>query len=194
MLKRTLIAITVVALLATSAQAYGPDPETGSTGGDNNNNGIKIHPIKMDIFWPFLEYQALDLCVIPVKMKVGVFVQIEKCKDRKIILTQQECGDIGKGSGDWPCYYGCENIKVRSNIDVKLGLKRSRSGGWIPADNKWSAAFSGGNDTVDGGTGWQTLEICVKAWQVNLANDKINATAGETVDVGTVTVTVKPNV
>ena len=82
MLKRTLIAVAVVALLATSAQALGPDAHTGRL---DSNAGIKVDPIKMDVLWPFVEYKALPLCVIPVKMKIGLFVQIEKCHEKKII-------------------------------------------------------------------------------------------------------------
>ena len=189
MLKRTLIAVAVVALLATSAQALGPDPDTGKMG---DHTGIKVDPIKMNVIWPF-EYKALDLCVIPVKMKVGVFVQVEKCYDRKIILNQVECGDIGKNSsGDWPCYLGCETIKVRANIDVKLGLNKAKVGSVL---DKWEAYFTDGN-TVAGGAGWVPHEICVKAWKAQLFRGEIGqaAMAGSVVDVGTVTVTVKPNV
>lgn len=189
MLKRTLIAVAVVALLATSAQALGPDPSTGKLG---DHTGIKVDPLKMQVFWPF-EYKALDLCVIPVKMKVGVFVQIEKCYDRKIILNQVECGDIGKNnSGEWPCYLGCETIKVRANIDVKLGLNKAKVGSVL---DKWEAYFTDGN-TIDGGAGWISHEICVKAWKAQLWSNTIGdaAMAGSEVNVGTVTVTVKPNV
>jgi hypothetical protein len=188
MLKRTLIAVAVVALLATSAQALGPEPHTGKMGG---NQGVKVDPQNMSIFWPF-EYKALDLCVIPVKMKVGVFVQIEECHKRKIVIKQVECGDIGKNSqGDWPCYKGCETIKVRANIDVKLGLKTAKVG---PILDKWSASFTDG-DTVAGGAGWVPHEICVTAWKAKLFEaDASAAMAGSEVHVGDVTVTVKPNV
>jgi hypothetical protein len=189
MLKRTLIAVAVVALLATSVHAYGPDPHTGKQG---NNTGIKITPMKMDLFWPFVEYQALDLCVIPVKMEIGVFVQIEECHKRKIILKQVECGEIGKNTqGDWPCYHGCDTIKVRSNFDVKLGLKKAKVG---PVLDKWEANFTDGN-TVDAGAGWVSHEICVKAWKAKIYEMDLEGKGpGSTVDVGTVTVTVKPNV
>jgi hypothetical protein len=188
MLKRTLIAVAVVALLSTSAMALGPDPHTGKM---DKHTGIKIDPIKMDIFWPFVEYKALDLCVIPVKMEIGVFVQIEECNKRKIILKQVECGDINKNQqGDWPCYKGCETIKVRSNFDVKLGLKKATDG---PVLDKWSAYFTG-DDFVDGGTGWKALEICVEAWRARLYEQEVLGKAGEQFTVGTVTVTVKPNV
>ncbi len=188
MLKRTLIAITVVALLATSAQALGPDPETGTYGG--KYQGFKIHPIKMDIFWPFVEYKALDLCVIPVKMEIGIMVQIEECNKKKIVLKQVECGDLGLGGGDWPCYTGCVNIKVRSNFDIKLGLKTAKIG---PVLDKWKAYFDGA-DTVDAVSGWNTLTVCVDAWKAKIYEVEALPTAGQTVDVGTVTVTVKPNV
>jgi hypothetical protein len=188
MLKRTLIAIAVVALLATSAQALGPDPETGTQTG---NAGIKIHPIKMDIFWPFVEYKALDLCTIPVKMEIGIFVQVEKCHEKKIILTQRECGDLGLNPAvDWPCYKGCVDVKIRSNFDVKLGLKTAKVG---PVLDKWKAYFSGA-DTVDAVTGWNTITVCVEAWRAKLYETEHLGGVGQKVDVGTVTITVKPNV
>ena len=188
MLKRTLIAVAVVALLATAVQAYGPDPHTGKMGGDQ---GIKITPIKMDIFWPFLQYQALDLCEIPVKMEIGVFVQINECHKRKITLKQVQCGDIGKNAnGDWPCYKGCDTIKVRANFDVKLGLRKEKVG---PVLDKWEAYFTDG-DTVDAGAGWVSHEICVKAWKAKLYEQEVLGKAGETFTVGKVFVTVKPNV
>jgi hypothetical protein len=187
MLKRTLIAVAVVALLATSAQALGPDPHTGKL---DKHTGIKVDPIKMDVLWPF-EYKALDLCVIPVKMKIGLFVQIEECHKRKIVLQQVECGDIGKNTqGDWPCYKGCEDIKVRANFDAQLGLKKEKVG---PVLDKWEAWFEGGS-TVAATTGWNTLTVCVKAWRAKLYEVAASAAADDLLDVGTVTVTVKPNV
>ena len=188
MLKRTLIAVAVVALLATSAQALGPDAHTGKL---DKHTGIKVDPIKMDVLWPFVEYKALPLCVIPVKMKIGLFVQIEECHKRKIILNQVECGDIGKNtSGDWPCYLGCTTIKVRANFDAKLGLDKAKVGGVL---DKWEAYFTDG-DTVDAVAGWVSHEICVKAWRAKLYSVAAAAKADEVIDVGTVTVTVKPNV
>jgi hypothetical protein len=193
MLKRTLIAVAVVALMATTVQAYGPDAETGQQG---KNAGFKIHPIKMDIFWPFVEYKAIDLCTIPVKMEVGIFVQVEKCHEKKIILKQKECGDLGRGlnsNSHWPCYTGCTNVKVRSNFDIKLGLKKAKSSGSIL--DKWEAYFAEGSPTtVNAGTGWTEVTVCVDAWQAKLYELAVDGVAGEKVDVGTVTITVKPNV
>jgi hypothetical protein len=186
MLKRTLIAIAVVALLATSAaQALGPDPHTGKM---DKNQGIKVDKMNMNIYWPF-EYKALDLCAIPVFMDVGVMVQVEKCNERKIVLKQVECGDIGKNTqGDWPCYKDCEDLKVRANINVKLGLTKAANDSGVL--DKWTAYFKDGKDTVDGLAGWTTVTVCVDAWRARL----YEAAPGDKIRVGTVTVTVKPNV
>jgi hypothetical protein len=181
MLKRTLIAIAVVALLATSAQALGPEPHTGG----GNSPAIKVNLEKIEIGWPF-EYKALDLCVIPVYMHVGYFVQVEKCNERKIKLVQVDCADIGKGGGDWPCYKDCENVKVRANFEVKLGLKKSKIGDVL---KDWSAYFQGG-DVVAGDGAWHTVTVCVDAWKAQLYKNA----PGTSVKVGEVTITVKPNV
>jgi len=186
MLKRTLIAITVVALLATSAQALGPDPHTGKMG---NDTGIKIDKMNMNIYWPF-EYKSLDLCTIPVFMDVGVMVQVEKCNERKIILKQVECGDIGKNTqGDWPCYKDCEDVKIRSNINVVLGLTKAKKGNTNVLD-QWNAYFKDGVNTVDALSGWKTITVCVDAWKAKL----FEAAPGDKIEVGEVTITVKPNV
>jgi len=183
MMKRTLIVIAVVAALATSAQALGPDPHTGTLEGKFQS--IKVNIQKLEIGWPF-EYKALDLCVIPVYMHVGYFVQVEECNKRKIVLVQVECADIGKGGGDWPCYKDCEKLKIRANFEVKLGLKKAKVGDII---KDWSAYFNG-SDTVDASGNWNEIEVCVDAWKAQL----FKHAPGTEVKVGEVTVTVKPNV
>jgi hypothetical protein len=190
MLKRTLIAITLVGLLATSAQALGPEPWTATTDDEGNpvygKGGIKVDDAYAAI-WPF-EYKALDLCAIPVYMKVGILVQVHECHKRKIQLIQVPCGDIGKGSGDWPCYRDCDVVKVRANFDVKLGLKLEKNDSGVI--DKWSAFFKDGVDTVDALTGWNDITVCVDAWKTQLTN----SAPGNEVRVGTVILTVKPNV
>jgi hypothetical protein len=188
MLKRTLIVVAVVALLATSAQALGPDPTTGTTN-NRDTTGIKVDIQPMEIGWPF-EYKALNLCVIPVYMHVGYFVQVEKCWERKIKLVQVECEDpvMGKAANDFPCYYDCEDVKIRANFEVKLGLSKARIGDVLDPD-RWSAAFQG-SDIVDASGGWNTITVCVKAWRARLYGHS----PGTEVQVGTVTITVKPTV
>ena len=187
MLKRTLIAIAVVAFLGTSAQAIGPEPHTPDTDGDVTNvlggGQIKVNLENVQLGWP-VEYKALALCIIPVKMHVGYFVEVEECHKRKIKLVQVECADIGKGSGDWPCYLDCENVKIRANFAAKLGLSKSASSDVL---KDWSAYYKDG-DTVDASGSWNTVTVCVKAWKARLYKN----TPGTEIEVGTVTITIKP--
>ena len=184
MVKRTLIAIAVVAFLATSVQAFGPVPHTGTGDYGGKHETIKVDIQKLEIGWP-VEYKALDLCVIPVKMHVGYFVQVEKCSERKIKLVQVECKDIGKGAGDWPCYLDCEDVKVRANFEAKLGLKKNATNDVL---KDWSAYFDGG-DTVDASGSYNTITVCVKAWKARLYKQS----PGTEITVGNVILTVKPN-
>ena len=180
MIKRTLIAIAVVALLASSAQALGPDPHTGG----GNSPAIKVNIEKLDIGWPF-EYKALDLCVIPVYMNVGYYVQLEKCHERKVKLVQVDCGDMEKGS-DWPCYQDCEDMKIRANFEAKIGAKLENKTGVI---DKMDAYFKGG-DIVDASGDWNTITVCVEAWKTKLWEQA----PGSQVKVADLVITVKPNV
>ena len=168
--------------MATSAQALGPDPHTGTFA---SGQSIKVNIQEMDIGWPF-EYKALDLCVIPVYMHVGYFVQVYECHKRAIKLVQVNCEDIGKATSMWPCYKDCEDVKVRSNFEVKLGLTKSKVGTII---DQWTAYFEG-DDVVTPSESWQTVTVCVEAWKANL----LKATPDTEVEVGQVVITVKPNV
>jgi hypothetical protein len=187
MLKRTLIAIAVVALLATSAQALGPDPHTNKFNDDGSVKlgvgQIKVNNEKFTLGWPF-EYKALDLCAIPVYMNVGYFVQVHECHKRKIKLVQVDCADIGQG--DWPCYKDCEDVKVRANFEAKMGTRLEKTGSAI---EKWKAYIQG-DDLVPGDGAWHTVTVCVEAWKTQL----YKMTPGSEVRVGTVFLTVKPNV
>ncbi len=175
--------IAVVAFLATSAHALGPDPHTGG----GNSPAIKVNNVDMTIGWPF-EYKALTICEIPVYMAVGYYVQVEKCNERKIKLVQVDCTDpvVGKGSGDWPCYYDCENVKIRANFEVKLGTAKVKIGSII---KDWSSSVT--PDVVGPSSGWSTVSVCVKAWKTQLWNA---GEVGKQVRVGTIKLTVKPNV
>lgn len=197
MIKRTLIAIAVVALLATSAHAaltefYLP---MGPVGDDVKTTAVKVDGKEtVDFRWPYtINYKALKLCTVPIYMQVGMYVQVENCKDLKIVLVQRDCGDldIGKGAADFPCYYGCVTFRVRANFPVKMGQELARVGDIIPADDKWSCAYVGdGGDTVPDDGNYKDLKICVKAWGVSLWKSK----PGDEVKVGELKITVKPNV
>jgi hypothetical protein len=180
MIKRTLIAIAVVALLATSARAALTQHYFGPVDDD--------YAVKVDgsesVRWPY-EYKALTVCTIPIKMHVGMFVQINDCKTKKIVLQQVDCGDIGKGSGDYPCYLGCTNFDVRANFDVKMGANLNKIGDII---DSWDKYYDGG-DVVPGDGNYHNIKICVKAWKAKL----YKGTPGDEIDVGTLDITVKPN-
>ena len=182
MIKRTLIAIALLALLATSAHAA------------LNPSGDKLfvgdhHAVKVDgsekVRWPY-EYKALDVCIIPIKMHVGMYVQVKDCKKKKLVLQQVDCGDIGKGGGDYPCYLGCVTFDVRANFEAKMGANLvKKSGGPI---KDWDKYYDG-DSVVPGDGDYHSVKVCVKAWKTEL----YKATPGDEVDVGQLHITVKPN-
>ena len=184
MIKRTLIAIAVVALLATSAHAA--LSEWYLDFGDSA--AVKVDGTDTPTFrWPYtISYKALTVCNIPIKMKVGMYVQVKDCKKKKITLEQVDCGDIGKGSSDYPCYLGCVTFDVRANFDVKLGTSLHKEGDVI---GDWSAYYDGG-DVVPGDGDYHAIKVCVKAWKTAI----YKASPGDSVAVGSIDITVKPNI
>jgi hypothetical protein len=166
MVKRTLIAIAVVALVACAVQAAGPDPHFFPEGG-TDDIAIKVNNEDITIGWPY-EYKAITICTVPVFLNVGYYVEIDDCDGRKIEMQQVDCGDIGKGSGDWPCYYDCETIKIRSNFEVKLGTSLTKIGSVI---DSWEAYYDGG-DVVGPVTSFTSRTVCVKAWKAKLLNSE----------------------
>jgi len=187
MIKRTLIAIAVVALLATSVHAA--ITEHYFTAGDHK--AVKVDGKETPTFrWPYeVSYKALTVCNIPIKMQVGYYVQVANCKDKKIILAQVGCGDIGKGTADYPCYNGCVTFDVRANFEVKLGQTLHQDGDIITGGGGgWSCYYEGG-DVVPNDGDWHTMKVCVNAWKVAI----YKALPGDEVAVGSIDITVKPN-
>jgi len=183
-MKRTLIATAVVALLATSIRASIEDPYYFTTG---THGAIKIGGKDAPtIRWPYkIVYEELVVCNIPIKMKVGLFVQVKDCKDKKIILEQVDCFDIGKGAADYPCYLGCVEFDVRANFNVKLGSALHKEGDVI---DSWSAYYDVG-DTVPGDGDWHDAKLCVITWKTRI----YKAAPGNEVSVGSVDITVMPD-
>jgi len=185
MIKRTLIAIAVVALLATSAHAA--ITEHYFPFGDSH--AVKVDGKETPTFrWPYtISYKALVVCNIPIKMKVGMFVQVEDCAKKKIVLEQVSCGDLdGRGDGDYPCYKGCVEFNVRSNFDVKMGQQLHKSGDVI---KEWKCYYVGG-DVVPGDGDYHGMKVCVEAWKTQI----YKAAPGDEVSVGSIDITVKPDV
>ena len=181
MVKRTLIAIALVAFLASTAPA---DISVHYFGPIDNDTGVKVDGNEK-VYWPY-EYKALDICEMPVKMEIGGYVEIDDCTKKKIILQQVDCGDIGRGGGDFPCYLDCETFNIRANFDAKLGTRLVKIGGVM---EKWEGFYDGG-DVVPGDGAWHSMKVCVKAWKAKLWS----GTVGSEVVVGTLYVTAKPDV
>jgi hypothetical protein len=161
MVKKSIIAIALMGMLATVS--YGQDI-WGVTG-----------QVKVDGLWPAtitIEYTPVEICRIPIWIKVGMFIEVENCGQKKIVLEQVNC----PGGQKFPCYKGCVTIKVRANFPAKLSLKLYKigdiiSGGW--GGDKWKAYFTDGTTTsstwlVTGDGNWNVVDICVEAWDANI--------------------------
>lgn len=184
-MKKTLIAMAAVVLLASVAQAALEEFYFGRDG----HRMVKVDG-SQTIRWPF-EYKSLVVCTMPVKMSIGMWVEVEKCDDKKIILEQVDCGDIGKGGGDFPCYLDCEKFRVRANFEVKLGanLVKNDLGNAVFDGGKWGAYYNSG-DVIAGDGSYHEAEVCLKAWKVKL----YKGTPGDEVTLGSLQITAKPNV
>jgi len=184
-MKKTLIAMAAVVLLASVAQAALEEYYFGR----DKNRMVKVDGNEK-VRWPF-EYKELVVCTMPVKMSLGMWVEVEKCDDKKIILEQVDCGDIGKGSGDFPCYLDCEKFNVRANFEVDLGgnLVRNTAGEAVIDGDKWGTYYNSG-EIVPGDGNWHEAEICLKVWKAKL----YKGTPGDEVVLGSLQVTAKPKV
>jgi hypothetical protein len=185
MLKKCLIAIAVVALLATTVQAVDPI-------------------IKKDA-WPWT-YDELDICTIPVYMDVGHYVQIEKCNELKIELKQTDCSVLNYPYGGFPCYGNgvdgpaCTTFKARANFAAIFGATLATSGDGItniygthfpPYYRAYGLSWPLGN-TITGATGgWEELKLCMEVYGAQLFKAGAG-TAGTTILVGRITIDVKP--
>lgn len=184
MVKRTLIAIAVVALLATTANAF---TEWTFTAGDHAAVKVdgKENPT---IRWPYeINYTALDICTMPVKMHVGMYVRIIDCDKKKIILEQVPCSEVGKGDDKYPCYKDCEEFVAQANFPAEFGTKLAKNDAGDAIIGGWEAYYDGGN-TIPGDGSENTLKVCVKSWEAKLYNHA----PGEEITVGSLTITVKP--
>jgi hypothetical protein len=180
MVKKTLIALALVALLATSVQAA--LDENYFEAGDHA--AVKVDGSE-NVRWPY-EYKSLPICSIPIKMHVGMYVQVHECGKKKIVLQQVDCSTIGQGGDKYPCYKQCIDLTVRSNFEVKLSTSLNKNDSGIIKD--WKAYFD--NTSVVAGDGADhSVKLCVEAWQAQL----FKHAAGDEVEVGSVTISVKPN-
>ena len=100
MLKKSLFAVAVVALLAAVAPA----------------GEIKLHD------WP-TSYIPQELTDIPVLMDIGFWCYIKDQDKLKIKLAQTQQTEAAKHN-----YEGCTDVTIQSNFDMKLSCSISKNG------------------------------------------------------------------
>ncbi|MHC4556987.1 MAG: hypothetical protein ACYTFW_07455 [Planctomycetota bacterium] len=195
MVKKTLFAIALALLVTTANAGIVVTNLEGGPPGDVDSASVKVEGSEKwqkTFNWPYWVdwgYHAQDICTIPVKMEVGMYIEIIDCNRKEIVLKQVSCGDLKSGaqSADkYPCYEKCITVDAVSNFDAQLGLSRNTTSPILDHD-KWKAYFDGG-DTVPKDGNVHTLTICVEAWQAKIYKHE----PGSKVDVGEVTITVKP--
>ncbi|MHC4557570.1 MAG: hypothetical protein ACYTFW_10215 [Planctomycetota bacterium] len=190
MVKKTLFAIALVLLVTTANAGI-------VTHGLNVGNGAAVYvegseKWEKTFYWPYWvdwRYETVDIHTIPVKIEIGMYIEIIDCHEKEIILEQVSCGDLTQGPTDpanYPCFKKCIDCQAVSNFDAKLGLKRKTTSEILVHDN-WIANFIDG-DTIPGDGNIYDLEICVEAWKAKIFKE----TPGTTPIVGVITITVKP--
>ncbi|MBW7988670.1 MAG: hypothetical protein FVQ84_01420 [Planctomycetes bacterium] len=167
MVKKCIFALAVVALLISAVHADDP-------------------VIKRDGDWPWT-YKAIDLCKMKVLMDVGHFVQLKECNKRELILKQVDCESIDKGSGDFPCYDGCEEIEVKANFPAIFNGDLDKVG---PILKDTKVYWADDKNQISGSTGdWEKLTVCLKAWKAEIWRA---TSPDDKTHVGDLTITVKP--
>lgn len=193
MVKKSILTIALLAMMATVVSAQGDfNPPSGQ--------------MKFDNGWPktiVVTWTPIEICCIKVNLKVGYFIEVENCGQKKIDMVQVNC----IAPQTFPCYKGCVTIKLRSNFEAQLGLKLYAIGNIIndngtptnPNDDKWKAYFANGGTGIvvapDGTTAILTgdgnfhqVDVCVEAWDANI----FNGVVGQNVQVGNVCITAIP--
>lgn len=182
MLKKCLFAIAVTALLAVTVQAG--TPKSGVPWEDSGDWwAYKGHPYP----WP-VEYKKVEICRIPIWMEVGYWVEIKDCEDAEILLIQQDCLEVDRKEGDFPCYKGCTNIRMRTNFEASIDGDVSHGAIDMSHKERFNGVepliLPGGNDD------WHEIEACVIAYKVQLW--EFTPAAGTKEEIGYLKVRVKP--
>ncbi len=173
MLKKMLIVIGAMLVLSSASYATVPS---------GSNNGVDVEEwdghanIKGESWsWP-AEYKFMPMCVIPVKMDIGFWVRIEKCKDAVIKMKQNA---IRK-------YSGSIDLNVKCNVKIDLAVDFASV---VDGIGDAGASITPNQLDVPGGT------VTVTAWvnDFDIANSK-NLAVGTCIKVGEVTIKVRPAV
>lgn len=181
MKKSVLLGIAAVALFALSAYA-----------GEFKQDPVSVQPPTDTKCWPgnwSYNYNWATVTTIPVKMRIPFYVHI--MNQDPIWLVQWDCDKLVEAKNpakdkDWPCFQGCNDSEVVCNFNIKLGVDFAPSpAGIAMADGRWGKKVNPDAITAPGGT----TKFCVWAWNVDL----LGQVANTDVDVGTLTIKVKPN-
>jgi len=189
MVKKSIIATAVICMLASVT--FAADPFPGAPDGQ----------IKIDGKWPVTcVYTPIDICKIPVYLKVGMFIEILDCggKNTKIVLEQVNCPSSSEDPSkqSFPCYADCLTIEVRANFPAQLGLRKEKTDPSMINGNNWKAYFRANSSDPAESSTWlivgdgskEKVDVCVEAWDVNI----YGGTPGSTTKVGDVYVTAMP--
>lgn len=191
MVKKSILAIAMLGLLATVSFGATFDPNTGQ--------GTDTGQFKADNGWPMkCEFIPQIICKIPIKLKVGFFIEILDCgNDKKLIpinLVQVTC----PAGQSFPCYSACTTFQVRSNFEAQISCRIDRtetapgSGKYLLTQsffgNNYKCYFVVGDTTpntiiVPGTGATTTVKVCVDAWNVDLflGGPKTNPKVGDLV-------------
>lgn len=210
MIKRTLIAFALVALMAsivsarsavdtfglddsykTDFGAFDPNsfPPFGIYGfdkGQSDDFSVKVDG-KKTVRWPF-QYEWLTICKIKLQMEIGMFIRVKDCDKAEVILEQVDCTDIGRDDDEWPCYEGClddpSKLEITSNFDAELRAKLDVDGD-VLRDNRVKGFVE--PDKIQAGNATK-VEVCVQAWEVRIERGD----PGDKEDVGFVLLQARP--
>lgn len=187
MVKKSIIAIALLGMLATVTLAQDTQPQLPGQ-------------LKIDGGWPkTCIWTPIEICRIKIFLKIGMFIEIKDCDKLKINMVQVNCPSGATPPQTFPCYKGCVTISVRSNFEAQLSLKLfpigniiSQSGG---KDN-WKAYFrADSSDTTQSPTwiilgdgNFHNVDVCVEAWDANI----FNGAPGSNPQVGEVAITAIP--
>lgn len=136
------------------------------------------------------KYKPLDLCKFPVYIDIGHFIQLKECHKRKIELKQVKCEEIGKGSGDFPCYKGCETIQVKANFPAIFNALINENEGDEDLLKEVNLYWENGINTIKGTGQWEELKLCLETWKSDISD--IQSYNPGTIEIGNIIIQVRP--
>jgi hypothetical protein len=153
MLRKILIGVALLSLLAVSTQAA-----------------------RRRTYFDTLLFTPQTRCVIPVKMDIGMYVEVLDVRNLGIKLIQ-----VG-----FETFEGCTDIQIRNNFDLELGCE-IRPTGIVPGD--YSCWIDNPKVPLNLSNDVEVRKVCVRAENVKI----LYTGPGLDVHVADVTVTIVPD-